>query len=245
MKKAHSIIRIGLFAFITMLVFNPDPGLCASSHRKATKRQSIRKAKSSSRPHSRVVKRADRRNPVALSIVSSPDESLSLNNQALLLYSQGKYAEAEPLYRRSLAIRKQRLGTEHPLVATSLNNLALLLDAQARYAEAEPLSRRALVIDEKALGTGHLDVASDLNNLAALLQAQGKYAEAEPFYRRSLAIREKLLGRDHADVAQSLNNLAALLQDQGKYTEAEPLIGVLLRSGKSSSAMNILMWRWG
>jgi len=40
--------------------------------------------------------------------------------------TQGKYAEAEPLYQRALAISEKTLGPEHPQVATSLNNLALL-----------------------------------------------------------------------------------------------------------------------
>ncbi len=40
-----------------------------------------------------------------------------------LYNAQGKYAEAEPLYKRSLAILEKALGLEHPNVATSLNNL--------------------------------------------------------------------------------------------------------------------------
>ena len=46
---------------------------------------------------------------------------------------QGKYDEAEPLHKESLAIRKKALGEEHPDVAQSLNNLALLLSDQARH----------------------------------------------------------------------------------------------------------------
>ena len=47
--------------------------------------------------------------------------------------AQGKYDEAEPLYKESLAIRKKVFGDEHPSVATGLNNLAGLLKAQVRY----------------------------------------------------------------------------------------------------------------
>ena len=65
---------------------------------------------------------------------------------------QGKYAEAEPLYQRSLAIREKALGKDHPDVATSLNNLAALYHNQGKYAEAEPLYQRSLAIWEKALG---------------------------------------------------------------------------------------------
>ena len=72
----------------------------------------------------------------------------------------GRYAEAEPLYRRSLAIWEKQLGRDHPDVATSLNNLADLYQAMGRYAEAEPLYRRSLAIREKQLGRDHPDVAT-------------------------------------------------------------------------------------
>ena len=49
-----------------------------------------------------------------------------LNNFAALYYSQGKYAEAEPLYQRALVIWEKALGSDHPEVGTSLNNLAQL-----------------------------------------------------------------------------------------------------------------------
>ena len=84
----------------------------------------------------------------------------SLNNLAEIYRKQGKYAQAEPLYKRSLAIMEKALGPEHPSVATSLNNLALLYQAQGKYAEAEPLYKRALAIVEKALGPEHPDVAA-------------------------------------------------------------------------------------
>ena len=41
---------------------------------------------------------------------------------------EGRYAEAEPLYKRSLAIWQKALGPEHPSVATGLNNLAGLYE---------------------------------------------------------------------------------------------------------------------
>ncbi len=152
-----------------------------------------------------------------------PDVATSLNNLALLYYNQGKYADAEPLYKRALAIKEKALGPEHPSVATSLNNLAALYRVQGRYAEAEPLHKRALAIREKALGPDHPYVATSLNNLALLYDDQGKYTEAEPLYKRALAIWEKALGAEHPEVANSLNNLAGLYDTQGRYAEAEPL----------------------
>ena len=61
---------------------------------------------------------------------SAKEQSLAsateLNEKAIELYKQGKYDEAVLLLEKSLKIRQQVLGAEHPDVATSLNNLALL-----------------------------------------------------------------------------------------------------------------------
>jgi CHAT domain-containing protein/Tfp pilus assembly protein PilF len=133
-----------------------------------------------------------------------------------------RYSDAEPLFKRSLAISEKALGPDHPDVANFLLNLANLYQAQGRYSDAAPLFKRSLAISEKALGPDHPDVADSLNNLADLYQAQG-YRDAEPLYKRSLVIREKALGPDHPSVAASLNNLADLYHHQGRYSDAEPL----------------------
>ena len=152
-----------------------------------------------------------------------PRLATTLNYLGLVYDAQGKYAEAEPLYERSLAILANALGPEHPAVAQSLNNLALLYHHQGKYAEAEPLYKRSLAISEKALGPEHPQVATGLNNLAELYRAQGRYADAEPLYERALAIDEKALGSDHPGFATDLNNLALLYYGQGRYADAEPL----------------------
>ena len=74
----------------------------------------------------------------------------SLNNLALLYIAQGKYAEAEPLYQRSLAIWERALGPEHPNVASSLENYAALLRQAARADEAERMEARAKAIRAKS-----------------------------------------------------------------------------------------------
>ena len=73
----------------------------------------------------------------------------SLNNLAELYETQAKYNQAEPLIKRSLAIREKSLGADHPDVAQSLENFAVLLKATHRDAEAERLLARAKAIREK------------------------------------------------------------------------------------------------
>ena len=156
-------------------------------------------------------------------LTDSLDQAETLNNLAELYYAMGRCGEAEPLFTRSLAIREQQLGADHPNTAASLNNLAVLYYAMGRCGEAEPLFTRSLLIREQQLGDNHPDTATSLNNLAGLYQAMGRYAEAEPLSQRSLAIREQQLGADHPNTAQGLNNLAGLYQAMGRYAEAEPL----------------------
>ena len=127
-------------------------------------------------------------------------------------FTQGKYAEAEPLYVRALAISEQQLGADHPDTATSFHNLAGLYHTQGKYAEAEPLYQRALAIREQQLGADHPDTAQSLNNLALLYQAQGKYTEAEPLYPRALTIVENILGQNHPSAQTIRANYTSLLQ---------------------------------
>src|SRR5262249_40982425 len=147
----------------------------------------------------------------------------TLNDLALVYWTQGKYNEAEGLYKRALAILETALGGNHSDVGRTLNNLALVYRVQGKYSEAEGLLKRALVIREKALGANHPDVGQSLNNLANVYWTQGKYSEAEGLYKRALAIGEKALGPSHPDVGQTLTNLANVYRDQGKYSEAEAL----------------------
>jgi CHAT domain-containing protein/Tfp pilus assembly protein PilF len=153
--------------------------------------------------------------------VNHGNYGIALNNLAKVYEEQGKYADAEGLHKRALAIKEKALGKDHPDVANSLNNLAVVYRAQGKYADAEGFYKRALAIREKALGADHPDVARTLNNLANVYWAQGKYADAEGFYKRALAITEKALGADHPDVAGTLNNPANVNWEQGKYADAE------------------------
>ena len=140
----------------------------------------------------------------------------NLNNLASSTNTQGKYEEAEPLYRRALDIREKALGKDHPSTAISLNNLAALYRRAGEVREAEPLYKRALDIREKALGKDHPPPPPASTTWRRSSDTQGKYAEAEPLYKRALDICEKALGKDHPDTANSLNNLAITLSEAGE-----------------------------
>ena len=133
------------------------------------------------------------------------------------------YTQAEPLYRRALAIREQYLGPEHPDTATILHNLAILQRDTGNFVEAESLYQRALTIREQHLGPEHPSLADCLGGLAAVYQNQGKIVQAEALALHALHIHEQHLGPFHPSTADDLNTLAILYRDQGKLAEAGPL----------------------
>ncbi len=75
----------------------------------------------------------------------------SLNNLALLYQTQGKYAEAEPLYKRSLAIDEKAFGPDHLKVATCLRNMAECFKKTRKKKEAKRLEEQASIIEAKNL----------------------------------------------------------------------------------------------
>ncbi|NEO41583.1 MAG: tetratricopeptide repeat protein [Moorea sp. SIOASIH] len=136
---------------------------------------------------------------------------------------QGTYEQALPWLEQGLELTRNRLGSEHPAVATSLHNLALLYRNKGRYCEAETLYVQALEMMKKLYGQEHPDVATSLNNLALVYHYQGRYSEAEPLFVQALEMKTTLYVQEHLSVAISLNNLALLYYDQARYCEAEPL----------------------
>ena len=146
--------------------------------------------------------------------------------------SQGRYGEAEPLYREALQLSREVLGRAPPRHARSMNNLAALYESQGRYGEAEPLYTEALQLCREVLGPRHPNTLASMNNLAGLYQDQGRYGEAEPLFIEALQLRREVLGPRHPDTLQGMNNLAVLYDSQGRYGEAEPLYREALRLGR-------------
>ena len=152
------------------------------------------------------------------------DVGAALNNLAQAYGNQGRDSEAEPLFKRSIAILEKTAGLDSPEIAAVLNNLAALYQRQQRYADAEPLFKRALSVREKSLGSGHPDLGQSLNNLATHYEKLGRHSNSEPLFKRALAIYEKAAGPEHPAVATLLNNLGQVGKVQRRYAEAEPLI---------------------
>jgi tetratricopeptide (TPR) repeat protein len=71
------------------------------------------------------------------------------HNLALLYSDQGKYAEAEPLFKRALKIKEETLGKNHPDVATVCESMAKCYRKRGKKDEAEVLEARVEKIRSK------------------------------------------------------------------------------------------------
>ena len=155
-----------------------------------------------------------------------------LDRVATLAQTKGRFSEAEPLFRQSVALAERDEANSG--LGSYINNLAMLLHLTNRAAEAEPLFRRALKIHEASYGPDHPHVAIRLNNLADLLRATNRADEAELLFRRALKIDEASYGPDHHHVARDLNNLGVLLRATNRAAEAEPLFRRALKIHEAS-----------
>ena len=77
-----------------------------------------------------------------------PGLATDLNDLAMV-YTARRYAEAEPLYERVLAIWEKAHGPDHPNVAKSLENYAALLRDVGRGAGTAEMEARAEAIRAK------------------------------------------------------------------------------------------------
>jgi tetratricopeptide (TPR) repeat protein len=146
------------------------------------------------------------------------------NARAETLTQQGKYVEAEPLYKQSLETLRRLLTEDNPDTAIAYNNQAMNLDAEGKYPEAQSLYEKSLEIFGRVFTGDHPNTATACNNLAMNLNLQGKYAQAQPLYEKALEIRRRLLTDDHVDTASSYNNLAHNFSARGQFAAAQPLL---------------------
>lgn len=149
----------------------------------------------------------ERLNQHAAAVLShAPDEgegaaetSDLLHRLSHYLFARSRYAEAEPVVRRSGAIDELLYGPNHEQVGQDQANLAILLHEMDRDRDALPHIRRAMQIGEANFGPEHPIVAERYGILAHLLEETGRPAEADPYIRHALLAAEITLGRDHPD----------------------------------------------
>lgn len=123
----------------------------------------------------------------------------------------------------ALAIRRRKLGEDHPATLASLNDYGRVLKSMGRIPEAATAYKEAMERRRRVLGEEHQDTIGSMNNYAGALELLGKGTEAEPLLKQALQVRRRALGEDHVDAITSLNNYAKVLTNLGRLAESETL----------------------
>jgi non-specific serine/threonine protein kinase/serine/threonine-protein kinase len=135
-----------------------------------------------------------------------------------------RYADALPHLERSLRLRGELLGDDHPDTLTSKHNLAELYRLQSKYDQAEALHREALEGRARTLGPDDPSTLQSKNDLAVVYWYQRKYDQAESLLQEVYEARTRGLGPDHLDTLESKVNLAQIYERQRKYDQAETFL---------------------
>lgn len=120
-----------------------------------------------------------------------PRLALSLNNVAAIYHTMGKYTMAEPLYLRSLDIKKKLHGEDHDEVALNLHNLAVLYSARKMYPVAEKYYKQALEVKTRLHGEHSPELLNTLKYYAQLLKVQNRPVDMRLTQARMKEISEK------------------------------------------------------
>ncbi|MGD8277298.1 MAG: serine/threonine-protein kinase, partial [Gemmatimonadota bacterium] len=153
-------------------------------------------------------------------------------------HDQGRYPEAESLYRAALAVQRDRLGPNHPNTLTTTSNLGFLLQLLGRFEAADSALQAVLSARRRIFGERHARVATSLLVLAELRYAQGAWQEAERYVRDARAMREELFGPDSPPTLYASFYLARVLQAEGQLDQAESLYRQVLRAAETRGTAN-------
>jgi tetratricopeptide (TPR) repeat protein len=141
----------------------------------------------------------------------------ALNNLGSLYLDIGQPARAQALRLRSLNIRVQLLGPEHPDVALAYSNLAADTYQLRQYEEAESLCRRALAIWSKFPGEPN-QADRTLNTLALIRLEAHDYDQALALVQECIHNLPQSASRQ---IIRYLNTLAVIYEGAGRLQDAE------------------------
>ena len=152
--------------------------------------------------------------------VSETELGIACNFLSEQYYLSGRLSDAEPVYERTLEVRRATLPRGHRLIGEMVNRLAVIKSARGAYKESDVLFREALSILEQTYGADHPEVARVLNDLAESLFAQNKVEPARRLLERALHIQERSLRANDARLGRTRCNLAAVYVARGRFPEA-------------------------
>src|ERR1700733_1434842 len=152
--------------------------------------------------------------------------------------AEGRYAEAEKVYQKTLELKEDMLGRANPAIIPAVDDVARECFAQMKYDQAADLIARELRIMEREYGDDDPKLVPSLEQVARVLEAASKYPDAEKFLARAIAIREKTAGPEGAELTPDLIQLARVKAEKHNLPAAEELYRRVLKIQQSKFTAN-------
>lgn len=155
------------------------------------------------------------------------------------LEKQGRFAQAEPVWRDALEQRQRLLGKRDPLVAVAMQRLARNIEGQGDYKRAEPLRRSALAL-LKANAGSTADVPEAYSALGYNLTLQGNLHKGAVESYKALELLRAAGKGEAPEAARALSVVGLTLDKQGLYDKAEPFYRQALEIRRKTLGQNDL-----
>ena len=167
-----------------------------------------------------------------------PLVAVALNRVAALYIKEGKFAQAESVYKAMLTISQAAVDTKSKPTGEPFQ---LGLSAQVDVSSLNPASEedrsvldQALSLSKKGFGDSHPVVATALNNLGLVCQLENKPQEALTYYKKSLQISKQIFGANSFQTAAAMQNLASVYLTMKQNVQAQSLYQASLDTLKNT-----------
>ncbi|MGH9551017.1 MAG: tetratricopeptide repeat protein, partial [Terriglobales bacterium] len=165
---------------------------------------------------------------VVKKLENEPTSDYKLLGEALSRYGRmlravSKYALAEQVLGRAVALYEANGAGDKPEICYSLNHLALVYSIMDQHDAAQGCLDRAFKIQSEHLPAGHADLGDTLDHYSLIYHAQGNTPKAKETAEKALALRKESLGEDHEDYGDTMAKLGVYMRYMGKVDEAEEL----------------------
>ncbi|KAK9786403.1 hypothetical protein SCARD494_11162 [Seiridium cardinale] len=148
-------------------------------------------------------------------------ESLGVQSElGSVKIAQGRYAEAEELYRQVLVGYIDLVGADHIETLTTYARLAHVLSCRGKLVEAKDIIIQVCSGREMILGKYHPETLDSLHELAMTYEGLGLYQEFKSAAEKVYLLRERILGQDHPDTLRSRAAFAFALKGNNFLEQA-------------------------
>ena len=171
--------------------------------------------------------------------INNPQTAESQERVAAALLSEGKFEDAEQLYRVVVATLVTAHTEQHSTVALALNNLAGALWFQGKYREAGEALERSYRIKQAVFPSDHPDLILTLGNLGRMHVAAGRASESRTAWQGVLSHHTRR-GGDSKKAQTAAAYIAYTLALDGDLKAARTMAKPVLDADAASGEAKLL-----